>query len=115
MGTTSEEIQARQRDMSWEVIEPTVQNAMMEAYAACCAECGTGQFQRMRTLMKAAVNQQKESMFQEAASMVLLPSYLVAMSCLLHWGAVSGPHSHCICHWWGNECMLQLGTTEAMQ
>lgn len=67
IGATSEEIQARQRDMSREVIEPTVQTAMTDAYAACCAECGPGQFQRMRVLMKAAVNQQKESMFQEAA------------------------------------------------
>lgn len=57
--------------MSREVIEPTVQEAMTEVYAACCAEAGPGQFKRMQVLMKAAVQQHKDSMFQEAAGIAL--------------------------------------------
>ena len=58
--------------MSREVIEPHVQNAMTDVYAACCAEAGPGQFQRMRGLMRTAVQQQKDVMFQEAAGALLL-------------------------------------------
>lgn len=70
--TTTEEVQTRQRDMSREVIEPTVRDAMTDAYAACCAEVGSGQYDRMRRRMRAAVEQQKDSMFQEAAGDLLL-------------------------------------------
>ena len=64
--------------MSREVIEPTVQEAMTGVYAACCAEAGPGQFKRMQVLMKAAVQQHKDSMFQEAAG-IALPHSLVAI------------------------------------
>lgn len=64
----AEDIQTRQRDMSRDVIEPTVQDIMSEPYAACCAEAGPGQFDRMRRLMRAAVERHKSTMFAEAAS-----------------------------------------------
>ena len=64
----AEDIQTRQRDMSRDVIAPTVQEAMTEGYAACCAEAGPGQFERMRRLMKSTVERYKSSMFAEAAS-----------------------------------------------
>lgn len=64
----AEDIQTRQREMSRDVIEPTVQDTMTEAYAACCAEAGPGQFERMRRLMKSTVERYKSSMFAEAAS-----------------------------------------------
>ena len=63
----AEDIQTRQRDMSRDVIEPTVQDTMTEAYAACCAEAGPGQFERMKRLMKSTVERYKSSMFAEAA------------------------------------------------
>ena len=68
LAKVAEDIQTRQRDMSRDVIEPTVQDTMTEAYAACCAEAGPGQFDRMRRLMKSAVQRYKSSMFAEAAS-----------------------------------------------
>lgn len=64
----AEDIQTWQRDMSRDVIAPTVQEAMTEGYAACCAEAGPGQFERMRRLMKSTVERYKSSMFAEAAS-----------------------------------------------
>ena len=64
----AEDIQTRQRDMSRDVIEPTVQDTMSEPYAACCAETGSGQYDRMRRLMRAAVERHKSTMFAEAAS-----------------------------------------------
>ena len=36
----AEDIQAKQRDMSRDVIEPTVQGSMTDAYADCCAAAG---------------------------------------------------------------------------
>ncbi|KAL0020935.1 hypothetical protein WJX79_001191 [Trebouxia sp. C0005] len=67
LAKVAEDVQARQRDMSRDVIEPTVQASMTDGYAACCAEVGSGQFERMRRLMKATVQHQKGSMFTEAA------------------------------------------------
>ncbi|KAL0055055.1 hypothetical protein WJX82_006331 [Trebouxia sp. C0006] len=67
LAKVAEDIQARQRDMSRDVIEPTVQNSMTDGYAACCAEVGSGQFDRMRRLMRATVEHHKGSMFTEAA------------------------------------------------
>ena len=63
----AKDIQERQRDMSRDVIEPTVQDTMTEGYAGCCAEAGPGQFERMRRLMRATVERHKSSMFAEAA------------------------------------------------
>ena len=65
LAKVAEDIQARQRDMSRDVIEPTVQNSMTDGYAACCAEVGSGQFDRMRRLMRATVEHQKGSMFKK--------------------------------------------------
>ncbi|DBA74384.1 TPA: hypothetical protein ACH3X1_011148 [Trebouxia sp. C0004] len=67
LAKVAEDIQARQRDMSRDIIEPTVQNSMTDGYAACCAEVGSGQFERMRRLMRATVEHQKGSMFTEGA------------------------------------------------
>ena len=67
LAKVAEEIQARQRDMSRDIIEPNVQNTMTEGYAACCAEVGSGQFDRMRRLMRATVEHHKGTMFAEAA------------------------------------------------
>ncbi len=70
LAKVAEEIQARQRDMSRDVIEPTVQNSMTEGYAACCAEVGSGQFERMKGLMRSTVEHHKSTMFAEAAGML---------------------------------------------
>ena len=67
----AEEIQAKQRDMSRDVIEPTVQSSMTETYADCCAEAGPGQFARMKALMHKAVEHSRQSMFAEAAGVLL--------------------------------------------
>ena len=67
LAQVAEDIQTQQRDMSRDVIEPTVQDAMTDGYAACCAEAGPGQFERMRRLMKSTVERNKSSMFAEAA------------------------------------------------
>lgn len=67
LAKTAEHIQARQRDMSRDVIEPTVQAAMTDAYADCCAEAGPGQYARMRVLMHKAVDANKRTMFAQAA------------------------------------------------
>ncbi len=79
LAKVAEDIQARQRDMSRDVIEPTVQNSMTDGYAACCAEVGSGQFDRMRRLMRATVEHHKGSMFTEAAG--IQHSWLL-LSCL---------------------------------
>ena len=65
LAQVAEDIQTRQRDMSRDVIEPTVQDTMTDGYAACCAEAGPGQFERMRRLMKSTVERHKSSMFAE--------------------------------------------------
>lgn len=76
LAQVAEEIQTQQRDMSRDVIEPTVQDTMTEGYAACCAEAGLGQFERMRRLMRTTVERHKSSMFAEAAG-------LLRMCCLV--------------------------------
>lgn len=65
LAQVAEDIQTRPRNMSRDVIEPTVQDTMTDGYAACCAEAGPGQFERMRRLMKSTVERHKSSMFAE--------------------------------------------------
>ena len=83
LAKVAEEIQSKQRDMSRDVIEPTVQAAMTDAYADCCAESGSGQFARMRVLMHKAVEHNKSHMFTEAAGLLRHPLIsLVMHACL---------------------------------
>lgn len=77
LSKVAEDIQARQRDMSRDVIEPTVQRSMTGGYAACCAEVGPGQYDRMRRLMTSAVEHHKGSMFAEAAGLLFTCAYML--------------------------------------
>ncbi|KAL4423152.1 hypothetical protein ABPG77_007805, partial [Micractinium sp. CCAP 211/92] len=56
----------KQRDLSRDVIKPTVKEHMSDVYAACTAEVGSGQFDRMRGAMRAHVEAEKGLMFKDA-------------------------------------------------
>ena len=62
LGTAGE----RQRELSREVLSPTVKRHMGDAYTACAEERGPGSFARMKACMAGHVNQEKRVMFKDA-------------------------------------------------
>ncbi|EFN59293.1 hypothetical protein CHLNCDRAFT_137642 [Chlorella variabilis] len=57
----------KQRDLSRDVIKPTVKEHMSEAYQLCTAEMGGGMFDRMRRHMRCHVEREQGRMFVDAA------------------------------------------------